>query len=33
MNPTLVSIAAFVGVAGLVGALAMLFRKDEDGVV
>ena len=33
MSPTLISIAAFVGVTGLVAALAMLFRQKEGGVV
>jgi tight adherence protein B len=29
MNPTIISLAAFVGVTGLVAALAMLFRNNE----
>ncbi len=33
MNPTLISIAAFVGVTGMVAALAMLFRDKEGGAV
>jgi tight adherence protein B len=33
MSPTLISIAAFVGVTGLVAALAMLLRQKEGGVV
>jgi tight adherence protein B len=33
MSPTLISIAAFVGVTGMVAALALLFRQKEGGVV
>lgn len=33
MNPTLISLAAFIGVTGLVAAIAMLLRDNEGGAV
>lgn len=33
MNPTIISLAAFVGVTGMVAALAMLFRGHEGGAI